>query len=106
MLAKFLIGTIRLYQEVVSPWTPPSCRYTPSCSSYAIEAVERHGSARGAWLAMRRVGRCHPWGGHGFDPVPAAVDGGMRTDKGEHRAGAEDSVSLGRMNCAPAQIDG
>ncbi|MFM7224642.1 MAG: membrane protein insertion efficiency factor YidD [Actinomycetota bacterium] len=51
---------------------PSPCRYVPSCSSYASEAVEVHGSARGAWLTVRRLARCHPFGGHGFDPVPAA----------------------------------
>ena len=72
MLGRILIGAVRGYQLLVSPWTPPACRYTPSCSVYAIEAIEEHGAVRGAWLAVRRIGRCHPWGGHGYDPVPAA----------------------------------
>lgn len=70
MLARVLIGMIRFYQLAVSPWTPPSCRYIPTCSCYAREAVEKHGAARGAWIALRRILRCHPWGGHGYDPVP------------------------------------
>ncbi len=70
MLKSILIGLIRFYQAAISPYTPPSCRYTPTCSAYAIEAVERHGVLRGGWLFLRRFGRCHPWGGEGYDPVP------------------------------------
>ena len=79
MLRRALIGVVRFYQVVVSPWTPPSCRYTPTCSAYAIEAMEYHGAARGAWLALRRISRCHPWGGKGFDPVPAPPTHEQRT---------------------------
>lgn len=64
------MGLVRFYQVGISPWTPPSCRYTPTCSSYALEALERHGALRGGWMAMRRILRCHPWGGSGYDPVP------------------------------------
>ena len=60
---------IRTYQ-VVRAGRPSPCRYWPSCSQYALEAIERHGAARGGWLAVRRIGRCHPWGGHGVDLVP------------------------------------
>ncbi len=70
MLKTMLIGVIRFYRSAVSPYTPPSCRYTPTCSAYALEAVQRHGAARGGWLALRRILRCHPWGGWGYDPVP------------------------------------
>ena len=59
-----------LYRAIVSPFTVPSCRYAPTCSEYALEALSRHGAFRGAWLALRRMLRCHPWGGHGYDPVP------------------------------------
>ena len=69
MFARLLIGIIRFYQLAISPWTPSACRYTPTCSQYALEAVRRHGAGRGGWLALRRIGRCHPWGGHGYDPV-------------------------------------
>ncbi len=72
MLRGILKGLIRFYQIAVSPWTPAACRYTPSCSSYALEALELHGVARGGWLAIRRIFSCHPWGGQGYDPVPAA----------------------------------
>jgi putative membrane protein insertion efficiency factor len=61
---------LRGYQLVVSPWLGPACRFDPTCSQYAIEAVSRHGIGRGSWLALRRVGRCHPLGGLGYDPVP------------------------------------
>ena len=61
---------IRVYQAGVSPWLRPACRFEPSCSRYAVEAIERHGVGRGGWLAARRVGRCHPLGDSGYDPVP------------------------------------
>lgn len=67
----FLIGLISLYRYGVSPLLPPRCRYQPTCSGYALEAVRRHGPLRGGLLALRRVLRCHPWGGHGYDPVPS-----------------------------------
>ena len=70
MLRRLLLLLIRFYQLVISPLTPPSCRYTPTCSAYAAEAIGRHGARRGGWLALRRLARCHPWGGHGHDPVP------------------------------------
>ena len=65
-----LRGLIRLYQLFVSPLLLPSCRYLPSCSDYAAEAVARHGAWKGSLLAARRLARCHPWGGSGYDPVP------------------------------------
>jgi uncharacterized protein len=70
MLARLLLLVIRGYQVGVSPFLPPACRYTPTCSAYAAEAVRRHGAGRGSWLALRRLLRCHPWGGSGYDPVP------------------------------------
>lgn len=65
-----LTGPIRIYQRVLSPLLGPRCRFHPSCSSYAIEAIERHGAARGSWLAVRRIARCHPLNEGGLDPVP------------------------------------
>jgi putative membrane protein insertion efficiency factor len=62
---------IRAYQLLVAPILPPSCRFYPSCSHYAAEAVLRHGPGHGLWLALRRLLRCHPWGGSGYDPVPS-----------------------------------
>lgn len=61
---------IRLYQRFISPLTPPACRFTPTCSQYGLEAIRRHGPFRGGWLTLRRLLRCHPWGGSGYDPVP------------------------------------
>jgi len=65
-----LIALARLWQLGPSAVLPPSCRFAPSCSDYAIEALGRHGAIKGGWLAARRLLRCHPWGGHGHDPVP------------------------------------
>jgi len=63
---------IRFYQYVISPFTSASCRYTPTCSQYAAEAIQVHGPFRGGWMAIRRISSCHPWGGSGYDPVPPA----------------------------------
>ena len=70
MSRALVIGGIRLYRWLLSPWLGGACRFWPSCSSYAEEAVRRHGAMRGSWLAMRRLLRCHPLGGHGVDTVP------------------------------------
>lgn len=70
LLNALLRGLIRAYQLALSPLLLPSCRYLPSCSDYAAEALAEHGVARGLWLALRRLLRCHPWGGSGYDPVP------------------------------------
>ena len=61
---------ILFYRSCISPLTPPSCRFTPTCSQYALEALRRHGAIKGSWLAIKRLLRCHPWGGSGYDPVP------------------------------------
>lgn len=65
-----LILFVRIYQCFISPLTPPSCRFTPTCSQYAIEALRKYGPLKGLWLAVKRLLRCHPWGGSGYDPVP------------------------------------
>jgi putative membrane protein insertion efficiency factor len=65
-----LVLMVRAYQVALSPLLPAACRYYPSCSAYAIEALERHGAIRGSWLALRRIGRCHPFRPGGYDPVP------------------------------------
>ena len=75
-------GLIRFYQLGISPSLPGACRYLPSCSEYGMEAIARHGPIRGGWLTARRVCRCHPWGGHGYDPVPAR-HAGPTPDRGE-----------------------
>ena len=64
------IALIKIYQWVISPWIGPKCRFTPSCSQYSVEALKRHGLFKGIWLSIKRISRCHPWGGHGYDPVP------------------------------------
>lgn len=68
--ALLAIVVIRVYQRVISPMFPPTCRFMPTCSNYALTAIERHGVVRGGWLALKRVGRCHPWNPGGYDPVP------------------------------------
>lgn len=70
LLAKPLIWLAKLYRFAISPWLGANCRFEPSCSTYAIEALQLHGALRGSWLAARRISRCHPWGGSGYDPVP------------------------------------
>ena len=69
-LTKLLVWPIRFYQMAISPHFPAACRYTPTCSQDAIEALRKYGPLKGLWLAARRILRCHPWGGHGYDPVP------------------------------------
>lgn len=64
------IGAIQAYRYVLSPWLGPRCRYQPTCSAYALDAVRRDGALRGGWLALKRIVRCHPWGGFGYDPLP------------------------------------
>lgn len=71
--ARALRAMVRAYQHLRAG-RPSPCRYQPTCSAYAVEALEVHGAWRGSWLALRRLGRCHPWGGHGWDPVPLPAD--------------------------------
>ena len=66
----FFIGVIKIYQYLISPLTGASCRYTPTCSQYGIEAIKKHGAFKGGWLTLKRIASCNPWGGHGHDPVP------------------------------------
>lgn len=70
MIRRLLIALVRLWQIGPSAVLPPSCRYSPSCSQYAIEALGKYGAIKGGWLTVKRLLRCHPWGGHGYDPVP------------------------------------
>ena len=70
VITRLLILPIRFYQRFISPLFPPVCRFTPSCSHYAIEAITKHGPVKGLWLAIKRILRCNPWGGSGYDPVP------------------------------------
>lgn len=64
------VALVRFYQLCISPLTPAACRFTPTCSQYALEALRKHGLIKGLWLTVRRLARCHPWGGSGYDPVP------------------------------------
>jgi putative membrane protein insertion efficiency factor len=70
ILYYLFLGIIRLYQTAISPHTPSTCRYSPTCSSYSLEAIKKYGPFKGGWLALKRIFRCHPWGGSGYDPVP------------------------------------
>lgn len=70
LLAWPLLGLVALYRIAISPWLGNNCRFEPSCSAYAMEALRVHGAFRGSWLTVKRIGRCHPWGGSGYDPVP------------------------------------
>lgn len=69
-VASLMLGLIWIYRRCISPLFPPVCRYTPTCSQYAVEAIKKHGPLKGGWLAFKRILRCNPWGGSGFDPVP------------------------------------
>ncbi|HHL57795.1 MAG TPA: membrane protein insertion efficiency factor YidD [Bacteroidetes bacterium] len=70
LLGNFFILLIRVYQYTLSPFLGRSCRYTPTCSVYSVEAIKKHGPFKGGWLAVKRVASCNPWGGSGYDPVP------------------------------------
>jgi putative membrane protein insertion efficiency factor len=65
-----LIGLVKFYQHFISPLTPATCRYTPTCSQYSLEALRKHGAFKGGWLSIKRIASCNPWGGSGYDPVP------------------------------------
>ncbi len=70
VFSALFIGMIRVYQYTLSPILGASCRYTPTCSHYGVQAIKKHGPFKGGWLTLKRIGRCNPWGGHGHDPVP------------------------------------
>jgi putative membrane protein insertion efficiency factor len=76
-----IISPIKIYQYAISPFTPSSCRHVPTCSTYFVEAVRRHGPGKGLWLGLRRLSKCHPWGTHGYDPVPAKDQPYIKTKK-------------------------
>lgn len=84
LLTACLVGLVRSYQLFISPLLGPRCRFYPTCSHYAIEAVRTHGPIKGSWLTIKRVGRCHPWHPGGHDPVPSAVGS---EEKETHRGG-------------------
>ncbi|MDT8412338.1 MAG: membrane protein insertion efficiency factor YidD [Vicingaceae bacterium] len=70
ILSKIVVLLIRVYQLSISPFLGANCRYSPTCSQYSLEAIEKYGPLKGGWLAIKRISSCHPWGGHGHDPVP------------------------------------
>jgi putative membrane protein insertion efficiency factor len=70
LFSKLMLGLISLYKKAISPYLPPACRYTPTCSDYGVEAIRKYGPWKGGKLTLRRILSCHPWGGHGYDPVP------------------------------------
>ncbi|MDA7768294.1 membrane protein insertion efficiency factor YidD [Flavobacteriales bacterium] len=70
LFSVILKGLIMLYRGAISPLFSPTCRYTPTCSEYGLQAIEKHGPFKGLWLTVKRLSTCHPWGGHGHDPVP------------------------------------
>ncbi len=72
MIARAMALVVRGYQRFISPLKPKTCRFQPTCSEYSVQALHRHGALRGGWLATKRICRCHPWGGHGWDPVPGS----------------------------------
>lgn len=71
-LARLFAVPVKAYRLLFSPWVGHNCRYQPTCSQYALDALEQHGAVRGGWLTLRRIARCHPWGASGYDPVPDA----------------------------------
>lgn len=73
LLQRLVILPIRFYQVAISPYLGKSCRYEPTCSYYTVDAIREWGVLKGVWLGLKRISRCHPWGGHGYDPVPKKV---------------------------------
>ena len=69
-MKQILLALVRFYRAAISPFRPPCCRFTPTCSAYAVEALRKYGPLKGGWLTLKRLSRCHPWGGSGYDPVP------------------------------------
>lgn len=86
---KALVGVVRLYQAAISPWSRPSCRFSPTCSEYSVQALSKYGALKGLVLSIHRILRCNPWGGHGYDP-PRWY--GERHDQHDVRVGAADHV--------------
>lgn len=71
IIGSFFILLVKLYQGLISPWFPASCRHQPTCSSYTVQAIKEWGPFKGGWMGLKRIGKCHPWGTSGYDPVPS-----------------------------------
>ena len=80
LLAWPLLGLVWVYRLLISPWLGNNCRFSPSCSQYALDALRLHGAFRGSWLAAKRIARCHPWGDSGYDPVPEKQEDPVETE--------------------------
>ena len=94
MIKRALLAIIRFYSRAISPALPPRCRFYPTCSAYAAEAVERHGAARGTWLAVRRLVKCAPWHPGGFDPVPPSTGTGEGSRSSSTAASSSAAVAV------------
>ena len=70
LISYLMLLIIKAYKALISPILPPSCRYLPTCSDYSVQAIQKYGPFKGGWMALKRIARCNPWGGHGYDPVP------------------------------------
>ena len=98
-MRRVLIGLVKGYRLLISPMLPPSCRFYPTCSEYAVEALSRHGALKGGWLTLRRLGRCHPFCAGGIDPVP-----GTSSEHVDCPHDAESSASRGDARCGPHAV--
>jgi uncharacterized protein len=94
MIKRALLAVIRFYSRAISPALPPRCRFYPTCSAYAAEAVERHGAARGTWLAVRRLVKCAPWHPGGVDPVPPSTGTGEGSRSSSTAASSSAAVAV------------
>ena len=104
LLSAILLLPIRFYKACISPMLPPSCRYVPTCSQYAIEAIQIHGPLKGLWLAVKRILSCHPWGGSGYDPVPIKTPTDIHTHHDPRRVPPRTRKVLLRRD-APVEPD-
>jgi len=84
-MKKLFIWPIRFYQMAISPYLGTKCRYQPTCSQYMVEAIEKRGVLKGLYLGIRRIGRCHPWGGHGYDPVPEKKSNNLEKENNDEK---------------------